>query len=245
LAWCYNPVVTSDLQIVSAETTLAVFAKLSEALCRESLRAVQERNTFFLALSGGTTPEPLYRDLARRTDFPWQKTQVFIVDERCVPEDDPRSNFRMLHGALVATGALQSVQLHSMNATAPDAATEYERLLRQQRPDGCLDAVLLGMGSDGHTASLFPNSEALNASHRWVLPNDGPTVVQPARITMTAPFINKARWVGALVVGDSKRTMLNKIFTKTVTPTDAPIRLIAPASGLTYYIDAPADPRPC
>ncbi len=236
---------TTTPHVVSAETPNAVFSKLSDAICVEARRSVQERNAFFLALSGGSTPEPLYRDLARRSDFPWQTTQVFIVDERCVPEDDPRSNFRMLHGALVATGAMKREQLHCMNATAPDAAAEYERLLQKRLPDGRLDAVLLGMGSDGHTASLFPNSEALNATDRWVVANDGPTVVQPARITLTAAFINNARWAGALVVGESKRAMLNKIFTGSIAATDAPIRLIAPERGLTYYIDAPADPRPC
>ncbi|MDZ4694434.1 MAG: 6-phosphogluconolactonase, partial [Deltaproteobacteria bacterium] len=172
-------------------------------------------------------------------------TQVFIVDERCVPEDDPRSNFGMLQEALVATGALQREQLHCVNATLPKAAAQYERLLRERLPDGRLDAILLGMGSDGHTASLFPNSVGLNAADRWVVANEGPTVVPPARITMTAPFINTARWVGALVVGESKRAMLRKIFTGTIAASDAPIRLIAPESGLAYYIDAPADPRPC
>ncbi len=236
---------TTTLKIVSAETPIAVFSKLSDALCLEAQRAVQERNAFFCALSGGTTPEPLYKDLARRPDFPWQKTQVFIVDERCVPEDDPRSNFGMLQEALVATGALQREQLHCVNATLPKAAAQYERLLRERLPDGRLDAILLGMGSDGHTASLFPNSVGLNAADRWVVANEGPTVVPPARITMTAPFINTARWVGALVVGESKRAMLRKIFTGTIAASDAPIRLIAPESGLAYYIDAPADPRPC
>jgi 6-phosphogluconolactonase len=215
---------------------------LSDTLCTEAQHVIRERGVFHLALSGGTTPEPLYRAMAARPDFPWQRTQVYIVDERCVPEDDPRSNFRMLQGALVQTGAVSADQLHSMSATAPGSANDYERLLKKKLADGRLDAVLLGMGADGHTASLFPRSAALAETRRWVVSNDGPTVVPPARITMTAPFLNAARWAGALVVGSSKRSMLKAVFEKTISASDAPIRMIAPEGGLTYYIDAPADP---
>jgi len=233
----------SSPQIFAARTTAALLDALSEILCAEAQRAVQERGSFHLALSGGTTPEPLYRAMAARHDFPWQKTEVYIVDERCVAEDDPRSNHRMLHGALVQTGAVGAAQLHCMNATAPDAAGDYEKLLKARLPDGRLDAVLLGMGADGHTASLFPRSTALEDAGRWVVANDGPTVVPPPRITMTAQLLNKARWVGALVVGESKRAMLKMVFDGSISTVDAPIRMIAPEWGLTYYIDTPADPR--
>jgi 6-phosphogluconolactonase len=130
-----------------------------------------------------------------------------------------------------------------MNATAEHAASDYERLLKNALPHGRLDAVLLGMGADGHTASLFPRSMALAETRRWVVSNDGPTVVPPARITLTAPFLNATRWAGALVVGESKRAMLKNVFDGTIAPADAPIRMITPDRGITYYIDHPADPR--
>ena len=211
---------------------------------------------FHLALSGGSTPIPFYQrlmvDPAYR-DFPWKRTHLWIVDERAVPETDDQSNFKHISEVLVDHSDIPPAQVHPMRAHEPgppDAAERYEKELREileWREPGHdrLDFVLLGMGGDGHTASLFPHSPALAETDRLISINDGPTVTPPARLTMTYTLINAARFIAVLVTGSAKADMLRTIAKGTDSPQDIPILGIRPVgdgetTDFAWYLDEAA-----
>lgn len=180
---------------------------------------------FHMALSGGGTPLPLYQrlmvDPALR-EFPWQRTHLWVVDERRVPAGDERSNYTALDEIIVQHSGIPRAQAHPVAALEPDADARYERELREalewrERGQDRLDYVLLGMGADAHTASLFPRSRAVrehppgDARARLVTLNDGPHVTPPDRVTMTYRLINASRFIGVLVTGASKRDALARV----------------------------------
>lgn len=218
---------------------------------------------FHLALSGGSTPMPLYRRLMLDPTFrhlPWDRTHLWIVDERRVPFDDERSNYRQIHELLVEHSGIPKSQVHPMLATRDDADTHYEKQLREAlewRRNGQdrLDFVVLGMGSDAHTASLFPRSRALRdrtQPARSVLINSGPEVTPPDRVTMTPALINRARQVAVLVTGSGKRATIAKVAAAaSLSPADVavaadelPILSIRPEDGeMGWFLDFEACPR--
>jgi len=156
------------------------------------------------ALAGGSTPRALYERLAG-ADLPWSDIECFFGDERCVPPDDPASNYRMAHEALLAHVPATA---HRMRGEDCDAEA-YERVLRErlgERPR--FDLVLLGLGEDGHTASLFPGDPALEERERLVRRVEGPDV---ARLTLTLPVLSAARVALFLVAGASKREALARL----------------------------------
>jgi 6-phosphogluconolactonase len=234
-------------------------------LYSQALACVRAFGDFHLALSGGSTPEPLYRRLMVDPAFrelPWRKTHLWIVDERRVPLDHELSNYRMIAETLVDQADIPSEQVHPMQATSAKAADLYEAELRRvlewrEKGHDRLDYVLLGVGTDGHTASLFPRSPALGASDRLVAMNDGPSVTPPPRVTMTYRLLNASRFVGVLVTGAKKREVLRKIAaaSKGVAGTtdataatgqrlstgDLPVLGIKPLAGeLRWYMDTEA-----
>lgn len=240
-------------RVVVLPTTKGVFEDLGGVLMDAAQQAVRDRGVFHLALSGGTTPKPFYELLAqdqRYRDIPWHNTHLWIVDERHVPENDDRNNFKMIRSSLVEHTAIEPSNVHPIPTGEPDPAGAYEQTLRTvfspvtgEVP--CLDFVLLGMGDDAHTASLFPHSPALGEQDRLIADNDGPTVVPPARITMTYPFLNAARHVAVLVVGAKKAATLRRIEQVLANdgpqPQALPITGIRPTIGtLSWYLDAPA-----
>ena len=163
--------------------------------------AVTERGTCALALSGGHTPEPVYRELAADTEIDWSKVELFFGDERAVPADHPESNYDMVSRALLSSLPRPPARVHRMEAERPDleqAAREYERCLPKH-----LDVLVLGMGADGHTASLFPGSHALDERGRLVLPVFGPKPPN-RRLTITPPVIEAARQIAVLATGGDK-----------------------------------------
>lgn len=205
--------------VVQADTE-DLFHELGVALRQAAFEAVEARGVFHLALSGGSTPEPFYMRLV--TDplyraLPWATTHVWIVDERRVPESDAKSNMRMIRESLTGHITTPESQVHAVPTLAADPAGEYEAEMAAvfgMRPGAGvprLDFVLLGMGGDAHTASLFPASPALLEQTRWFANNDGPRVVPPARITMTYPLLNHARSVNVLAVGGGKAQTLCNI----------------------------------
>jgi len=183
--------------------------------------AIVERGACALALSGGRTPEPLYRKLAADSSIDWTRVEVFFADERAVPPNHPESNYRMVHQALLSRVAI-SPRVHRMEAERDDrdaAALEYERLIPPR-----LDILLLGMGADGHTASLFPGSDALDERHRLVVPVVGPT--QPIqRLTVTPPVIAAARKVGVIATGADKSAMVARALEGPLAPKIIPVQL--------------------
>jgi len=183
---------------------------------------------FHMALSGGSTPVPLYErlmiDPALR-DFPWEKSHIWIVDERRVPFDDARSNFKAINEILGDHSGIPAANVHPIYAMSEDADTAYELQLRQvlgkrERGQERLDFMMLGMGSDGHTASLFPHSPALGIDDRAQSPralprlvriNSGPNVTPPDRVTMTFDMINASRFVAVLATGAAKRATIERV----------------------------------
>ena len=160
-----------------------------------------------LALSGGSTPGPVYRELAKR-EVPWTKVDFYFVDERFVPPDHPESNYLLAEEALFKPLGIHADQVFRMQGERADrdeAASDYARLLPP-----VLDVVVLGMGEDGHTASLFPGHSALEEKERRVLAVVGPKP-PPWRMTLTLPVLQSARKVLGLVSGAGKRDMVRRV----------------------------------
>lgn len=220
-------------------------------LFMHAMGCVRAFGDFHLALSGGSTPEPLYRrlmyDPALR-DFPWKRTHLWIVDERCVPLDHEKSNFRMIRELIVEQSDIPRDQVHPIDAMDPDGASRYEETLRsvlewREKGHDRLDYALLGMGSDGHTASLFPHSPALDEADRFVVRNAGPTVTPPDRVTMTYTLLNATRFLAVMVTGAGKRPVIQRIEARQDGPRTLPILGISPLAGeLRWYLDRAAAP---
>ncbi len=223
-----------------------------EALIQRSLTivleklqgAIADRGHATIALAGGSTPKPLYQQLATQA-LPWESIHVFWGDERYVPSDHPDSNEGMARHAWLDQVAFPSANIHPMPTANPDpaaSASQHEAELRQffQLQAGefpRFDVILLGIGDDGHTASLFPHTDALRVHDRLVTVGnkDG----QP-RITFTAPLINHARSVLFIVSGTSKRPALDQIFAPTADSDSFPARLIQPMGELWWLLDQAA-----
>jgi 6-phosphogluconolactonase len=208
-----------------------------------------EKKPFSVALSGGSTPKLLYELLASPTfagRVRWPNLHFFQVDERCVPPDDPQSNYRMIRQALLEPSPLPEENFHRMAAERPDrerAAREYAQELASvlrtapgQWPR--LDLVFLGMGPDGHTASLFPGSEALGEHTEWVTPNFAPKL-NSFRLTLTLPVLNAAAHVIFLVAGGDKAETLREVLEGP--KGQFPAQLIQPTKGrLSWFLDESA-----
>lgn len=213
-------------------------------------RAQAERPRASLALSGGSTPRKLYANLGRhpwRERLEWPRLHVFLVDERFVPPDDDESNQRMIRETLLATSPLPEENFHSMPfiPNNPErAARDYEQDLvaffgRRDAPS--LDLALMGMGADGHTASLFPGTKAVEIADRWVVPTMNPAGPSQ-RLTLTLPVINAARTVVFLVAGADKAETLRAVIEEQ--PAVFPSAHVAPASGeLIWLLDKAAASR--
>jgi 6-phosphogluconolactonase len=204
--------------------------------------AVAARGRFCVALSGGSTPRRTYELLAAQPfkgQAPWHRMHIFWGDERCVPLDDPRSNARMAKEAWLDHVPIPESQIHPMQcAGAPaEAARHYEAHLRQffgGRPSS-LDLVLLGLGDNGHTASLFPGTPVLQEIERWVA--EVYVAEQDLyRVTLTAPFINQAAQVIFLVAGEAKAGVLKEIIHGPRDPERLPAQLIQPRSGELLWL---------
>jgi 6-phosphogluconolactonase len=186
--------------------------------------------------------DPKFRGL------PWKKTHLWVVDERRVPESDARNNWRMIRESLADHVPTPDEHKHPMPTLADDPANAYEATMTRifgfgpRQGVAQLDFVLLGMGGDCHTASLFPQSPALGVENRWIANNDGPRVVPPARITMTYPLLNAARRLAVLAVGGNKHEALGRVASlhgQGITDiAEVPISGIQPIGGtLTWYLD--------
>lgn len=228
-----------------AESVARAAAELFARLSRES---VAERGTFSVALSGGTTPRRVYELLASdeyREHVSWPSVHVFFGDERTVPPDHAESNYRMASEALLSRVALPAENVHRIEGVGDAAAnaSDYESVMRgffgdEEWPR--FDLVFLGMGDDGHTASLFPNTAALEESRAWVAANRVEKF-GAWRITLTAPAINAARRVIFLVTGAGKAERLSEVLNGARDPSRLPSQMIQPRDGqLEWYLDRAA-----
>jgi 6-phosphogluconolactonase len=205
--------------------------------------AVAASGRFVVALSGGSTPQKMYQLLA--TEFaakvPWRQTHVLFVDERCVLPEDAQSNFGAACRLLLDHVDVDYQKVHRMagERDPETAAQDYDRLLQEQFGSG-VDLLLLGMGEDGHTASLFPETQALQEQQRLCVANYVPKFAS-WRLTMTAPYINRAFEVAAMVSGASKAAMVGEALAGMGAAARLPIQLVQPASGrFLWMMDAAA-----
>jgi 6-phosphogluconolactonase len=217
----------------------------AERIVDAAERAAREGRTFSLALSGGSTPKALFELLATNLYKPrikWPNVEVFFGDERSVPPDHADSNYRMARETLLSKVPIPGDNVYRMHGEldANDAARQYGEMLKDKFGDGGMDMILLGMGDDGHTASLFPGTAALNEmKHRAV--GNYVEKLKTWRITLTAPFINRAREVLVLVSGASKAKRLAKVLEGPRDPRRLPIQLIQPTEGrIAWLVDAAA-----
>jgi 6-phosphogluconolactonase len=228
---------------------------LSRAALDELLRimgeAVQERGRFVIALSGGRTPEKLYRLWAeserQKARTPWDKVHLFWGDERYVAKDDPLSNYRMTREALIAQVPIPATNVHPMSgpedsATPQAAAEAYESELRRffGSAPPAFDLQLLGLGVEGHTASLFPGSPALEEKARWVMAIEAPA--KPAqRLTLTPVVLRQGRNTFFLVSGEDKRQIVHALRTEPGSaPSQYPAGRIRPTGSVVWFLDKAA-----
>jgi 6-phosphogluconolactonase len=213
-------------------------------------RSEQTPGAFRVALSGGHTPIALHRLLSAspyRERVAWERVQFYWGDDRCVPPDDEQSNYRMARETLLDPLGIPAEQIHRMRTELPpaEAADQYEQELRAtfNLAEGALprfDFKLLGMGPDGHTASLFPHTAALLETDRLVVANEVPQL-QTTRITLTAPAINASATVVFLIAGEDKADALEAVLRGPVNPEVYPSQLITPTNGeLLYLLDRAA-----
>lgn len=236
---------------------LRILDELAQAAAEEITRSAEEassRGRFTIALSGGSTPKPVYRLLAEepyRDRIAWDRVHVFWVDERHVPPDHPDSNFGMAHDALLSRVPIPTDNIHRIRSEKPDAeraAEEYGWTLRSafdldegQWPR--FDLVLLGLGADGHTASLFPGSDAVRERSRLAI---APWVssLGAYRITLTVPVLNHAALVLFLVSGEEKAEALHTVLEGDYQPDRFPAQAVRPEEGrLLWLVDRAAARR--
>ncbi len=226
-------------------------AAVAEAAARHVVElcqaAISARGRFSIALSGGSTPRDLHLRLASPPlvdQVDWSRVHVFFGDERCVPPEDARSNYRMALETLLSTAPIPPQHIHRMRGELPPeiAAQDYEGELREFFDDEppSLDLILLGMGDNGHTASLFPGLTAVHEQQRWVVA-EYVDEVGMWRLTLTPVVLNLAREVLFLVAGAAKAAMLRRVLQGPYSPGELPAQVVRPRLGEVFWlVDAAA-----
>jgi 6-phosphogluconolactonase len=225
-----------------------LFRSAAEKFCQVGQQCIREHGRYTVALSGGSTPRGLHYELATTfaSELPWDKVFFFWGDERHVPPDFPESNFRMAKETLLTKLPIPSQHIFRMPGEIPDpnqGAGLYEQALREFFHSGAgkvprLDFILLGMGPDGHTASLFPGTKGLTVKDVWVYGN---WVEQHStfRITLTYPVLNNGAYVMFLLTGSGKAEMVRKALKEP--SAELPCQGIKPTNGqLMWYLDQAA-----
>lgn len=211
-------------------------------------RALAQDGRLAVVLAGGSTPRRMYELLAsaEREQFPWDRLHWFFGDERFVPHDHPDSNLRMAREAMLSKAPVPADNIHPIpfSDTPEQAAAQYEAMLQTYYGTGTFDpsrplfdVALLGLGEDGHTASLFPGRPELNERERWTAAVVG-AMPQP-RVTLTYPVLESSRAVAFLVSGAGKREALRRVWRGD----DLPAARLRPQGELFWFIDRAADPR--
>ena len=235
-----------EYKVVADAAALA--AASAERFTKAAEDAAAQRGRARIAISGGSTPKAAFALLADashpwRARVPWDKLDLFWVDERCVPPDHADSNYRMTREAMLDKVPLKPEQVHRMEGELEPvvAAARYESMLRNVfRLEGAesprFDLVALGMGPDGHTASLFPYTEAIHEMGRLVTANHVPQQKDSWRITLTWPVINQASAVFFEIGGADKAQNLREVLTGPRDPERLPSQLIWPSSGILSMV---------
>jgi 6-phosphogluconolactonase len=247
--------VDSSVEIRILTTPQELFAESAETIAKLAKEAVEEsgesgeRGRFTIALSGGSTPKSLYTLLATnaRTSLPWDRMYFFWSDERHVAPTDRDSNYRMANEALLSQIPVPQENVFRFQTENPDAAAvaeAYEQTLHkffeQESAVPTFDLILLGMGPDGHTASLFPGTAALQEKSRLVVAN-WVEKLKTNRLTFTLPLLNAARCVMFLVSGTDKAPVLKTVLEENAPGEQYPAKLVRPAAGkLIWMLDSAA-----
>jgi 6-phosphogluconolactonase len=242
----------SNVEVRVLPDAAAIAKRAAQKFVEIGAAAAKERGSFNVVLSGGSTPRALHgllvNDPTLRAQVPWDKMHLFFGDERHVKPDDALSNYRMALETLISKSPLKPEQVSRIKAECPeaeDAAKEYEQDIRAyfKLKDGTLprfDLVLLGMGGEGHVASLFPGTKALHENNRIVVHNWVGKVLMD-RITLTAPAINNAAHILFMVTGADKCPALTAVLERIYEPEQLPAQLIQPVNGsLLWLVDAAA-----
>ncbi|OXB05454.1 6-phosphogluconolactonase [Flavobacterium plurextorum] len=227
---------TEEINIAAADLFIAAAQK-----------AIAEKDKFTVVLTGGSSPAGVYKLLASddyKNKIDWSKVFIFWGDERWVPLNDDLSNAKMSYAALLSHVPIPAENIFEMykdNVTPEDYAAAYEQSIRTVLGDeGKFDLILLGMGDDGHTASLFPGQAVLEEQNKWV----DAYYLEPQkmfRITLTAPLINKAEKIIVIAFGEKKAPALKEVTTGEYNPKTYPMQLIKPVSGeLLFLVDKSA-----
>jgi 6-phosphogluconolactonase len=240
------------LQLQTFADAEAVSHAAAHQFAEAAIKAITGNGKFTVALSGGSTPKRLYQlltDPPHRDVVDWSKVHIFWGDERSVPPEHSDSNYRMANEAMLTRLPIPKDNVHRIQAEREDrdqAAQEYQAEIAKVfgvDPAGeapVFDLILLGMGPDAHTASLFPGSAALGETKLWMTPN-WVEKFKTWRVTMTRPLINKAKQVLFLVAGKDKAEPLLHVFTGPANPALYPSQLICPTTGLlNWYVDVAA-----
>ncbi len=241
------------ITVCSDSETLA--AQSRDLIIRAARQSIEARGRFTLVLSGGSTPEKTYSLLAKPESaaaVDWSRVFLFFGDERMVPADDPRSNYGMVRRSLLARVPVPASQVFPIAtdcASAAEAAALYSADLARfferipnSSPPPCFDLVLLGLGDDGHTASLFPGKPAIRVEDAWVT-SSPPGVLPPPvdRVTLTFPVINAARQIAFLVAGEKKAGVLKEVLEGQPPRDECPAAWVRPAAGdLVWLVDEAA-----
>jgi len=218
-----------------------------QKIARES---IADHGAFHVVLAGGGTPRDFYNRLTQgdtKDSVPWDRVHIYFGDERCVPQDHVDSNFRMAREALFSKVSIPASQIHAMvipSLSPEQNAARYAELLDQQllkdvNGHPVFDLVLLGMGGDGHTASLFPDTEILHEDKKWVAAQFVDKL-SAWRISLTYPTLNAAHHVAVLVVGESKAEMFSELAKSSSNDTRYPIQGIKPQGDLQWFLDKSA-----
>ena len=227
----------------------------ADRIVKIAQEVLNQKQYFRLVLSGGSTPKRFFKILAGdpyQNQLPWDRIQFFWGDERCVAPNHPDSNYRMACEAFLNSLKIPEAHIHRLKGEASDSnasALEYEEKIRDHfsiKKNGsppCFDLILLGMGTDGHTASLFPDTPALEKTDRWVVANYVEKL-GTTRLTMTPLIINQAAWVIFLISGSDKAPILSEVLEGPYKPKQLPSQLIRPEAGnMVWLLDRAAADR--
>ena len=236
--------VSSDMKIHIHSDKSSMTNSVGDLIIADILSAISSRGQCSLALAGGNTPRSVYSYMAEAAGVPWPDVHLFWGDERSVPPDHPDSNFRMVKESLLQHIAIPESNIHRIAAEhePAHAASAYESELQKYFGGGLpvLDLVLLGMGDDGHTASLFPGTSAVHETNRLVTEVHVPQL-NTWRITMTLPLLNLARKVIFMVAGETKADKVRMILGDNLRTDAYPASLIAPEQGdVIWMLDSEA-----
>lgn len=241
---------SSALELRKLTTPQDLFQAAADEVLHAAADAIAQRGRFTIALSGGSTPRNMYALIAANasSNLPWEKMFFFWGDERHVPPNDPESNYRMANEALLSKVPVPPANVFPVPAENPDAdaaAQAYEETLRKfftLSPSDFprFDLILLGLGPDGHTASLFPETAALHEKSRLVVAN-WVEKMKTSRITFTLPVLNAARCVAFLVSGADKAQVLHEVLEGKAPAEKYPSKLVRPTDGkLIWFVDRAA-----